>query len=60
MIEIYEKRGQWCFRDDKGTLYKFPTEAAAKEHLGIIDPTECCECEDCDCDPCECELEDVE
>ena len=56
MIEIYEKRGRWCFRDDKGTLYKFPTEVAAKESLGYKEPLlKTCECEDCDCDPCECE-----
>lgn len=56
MIEIYEKRGRWCYRDEKGTLHKFDTEAEAKAALGWKDPVEedCCECEDCDCDPCEC------
>jgi len=26
---IFEKRGQWCFRDDNGKLYKYATEKQA-------------------------------
>ena len=56
MIEIYEKRGRWCYRDEKGVLQKFATEAEAKAALGWKEPTcvENCECEECDCNPCEC------
>ena len=61
MIEIFEKRGQWCFNDASGKLHKFATEVEAKAALGYKEPVlKTCECEDCDCDPCECELEDVE
>lgn len=35
MIQIYEKRGQWCARDENGRLRKFATEAAAKEAFGF-------------------------
>jgi hypothetical protein len=57
MIEIYEKRGRWCFKDASDKVHKFATEAEAKAALGWKEPEEeaCCECEDCDCDPCECE-----
>jgi hypothetical protein len=60
MIEIYEKRGRWCFRDADGTLRKFATEAEAKASLGYKEPL--CGCWDCKCEPCECDkvLEDVE
>ena len=32
---IYQKRGQWCFRDDNGKLHKFATEADAKAVYGV-------------------------
>jgi hypothetical protein len=35
MIEIYEKRGSWCYRDEDGKLHKFGTEAEAKSSLGL-------------------------
>lgn len=35
MIEIYEKRGKWCYRDADGNLFKFDTEQAAKSSLGL-------------------------
>ena len=34
-MEIFEKRGQWCFRDEKGTLHKFSTKAEAEVAAGI-------------------------
>jgi len=56
MIEIYEKRGRWCFKDAFDKIHKFATEAEAKASLGYKEPEEeYCECEDCDCAPCECE-----
>lgn len=27
---IFEKRGSWCFRDSKGKLHKFTSEAEAQ------------------------------
>lgn len=27
---IFEKRGSWCFRDNKGKLHKFTSEAEAQ------------------------------
>jgi hypothetical protein len=35
MIEIYEKRGRWCYRDEQGKLFKFNTETEAKSSLGL-------------------------
>lgn len=35
MIEIFNKRGRWCYRDTNGRLYKFNTEAEAKSSLGL-------------------------
>ena len=35
MIEIFEKRGKWCYRDSQGKLFKFDTEEAAKSSLGL-------------------------
>ena len=40
MIEIYEKRGNWCYRDQQGKLFKFNTEAEAKSSLGYLEPKE--------------------
>ncbi len=42
MIQIFEKRGRWCYRDDAGRLHKFDTEAEAKSSLGleIVDDAE--------------------
>ena len=37
-MEIFEKRGQWCFRDEKGTLYKFSTKAEAEVASGVSLP----------------------
>tara|TARA_B100000900_G_scaffold415517_1_gene445709 strand:+ start:99 stop:272 length:174 start_codon:yes stop_codon:yes gene_type:complete len=34
-MKIFEKRGQWCFRDEKGLLHKFLTKAEAEKSLGI-------------------------
>jgi len=52
-MEIFEKRGRWCFRDSKGTLFKFATKEEAEIAIGI-------ECEDCECDPCECATEELD
>ena len=38
MIEIFEKRGSWCYRDADGKLFKFATEAEAKSSLGYLEP----------------------
>ena len=35
MIEIFKKRGKWCYRDANGKLFKFDTEKAAKSSLGL-------------------------
>ena len=35
MINIFEKRGRWCYRDANGKLCKFSTEAEAKSSLGL-------------------------
>ena len=42
MIEIFEKRGRWCYRDEMGRIHKFDTEAEAKSSLGleIVDDAE--------------------
>ena len=58
-MEIFEKRGKWCFLEiieDQGIrkLHKFGTEEEAKIAAGWVSPVEEC-CEDCECDPCECE-----
>ena len=37
---IFEKRGKWCYRDDKDKLYKFATEEEAKVAAGWIPPVE--------------------
>jgi len=37
-MEIFEKRNKWCFRDEKGTLYKFSTKAEAEEASGVLLP----------------------
>ena len=37
-MEIFEKRGRWCFRDEKGKLHKFSTEAEAKAASGVSLP----------------------
>jgi hypothetical protein len=38
MIEIFEKRGSWCYRNAEGRLLKFATEAEAKSSLGYLEP----------------------
>ena len=38
MIEIFEKRGRWCYRNAEGKLFKFATEAEAKSSLGYLEP----------------------
>lgn len=53
-MEIFEKRGRWCFVDEAGKMHKFGTEEEAKIAAGWVPPVEEC-CEDCECDPCECE-----
>jgi len=35
MIELFKKRGKWCYRDTNGRLHKFNTEAEAKSSLGL-------------------------
>ena len=35
---IYEKRGQWCWRDSTGKLYKFRTEEEAIGAAGFPMP----------------------
>lgn len=42
MIQIFEKRGRWCYRDETGIIHKFDTEAEAKSSLGleIVDDAE--------------------
>lgn len=37
---IYKKRQHWCFRDAKGKLHKFATEADAKAAHGVEDAPE--------------------
>ena len=37
-MEIFEKRGRWCFRDEKGKLHKFFSKIEAKEASGISLP----------------------
>jgi hypothetical protein len=37
---IYQKRQHWCFRDAKGKLHKFATEADAKAAHGVEDAPE--------------------
>ena len=35
-MEIFEKRGQWCFRDERGILHKYSSEAEAEAGLAVI------------------------
>jgi len=35
MIQIFEKRGRWCYRDEAGRIHKFDTETEAKSSLGL-------------------------
>ena len=37
-MEIFEKRGRWCFNDEAGKLHKFATEEEAKSALGWVPP----------------------
>ena len=37
---IYQKRGQWCFRDDNNKLHKFTTKAEAEAFCGIKEVVE--------------------
>lgn len=39
MIEIFEKRGRWCYRNDYGKLLKFDTEAEARASLLEVEET---------------------
>lgn len=39
-MEIFEKRGKWCYRDDNDKLQKFATEEEAKVAAGWIPPVE--------------------
>jgi hypothetical protein len=32
-MHLFEKRGQWCFRDEKGVLHKFSTKAEAETKI---------------------------
>ena len=31
--KLFEKRGQWCFRDENNKLHKFPTKEEAEKAL---------------------------
>lgn len=31
--KLFEKRGQWCFRDKNNKLHKFPTKEEAEKAL---------------------------
>ena len=55
MIELFEKRGAWCYRDADGKLFKFATKEEALASQGVPEESE--ECDFCDCDPCECDEE---
>ena len=37
-MEIFEKRGKWCFRDEKEILHKFSTKAEAETASGVSLP----------------------
>ena len=37
---IYNKRGRWMFRDEKGMLHKFNTKAEAEKAAGGVVETE--------------------
>ena len=37
---IFEKRGQWCWRDGDGRLHKFDTEEEAVKAAGWVPPVE--------------------
>ena len=37
-MEIFEKRNKWCFRDEKGKLYKFSTKAEAEKASDVSLP----------------------
>jgi hypothetical protein len=37
---IFEKRGKFCFRDEKGKLHKFKTKAEAEKAAGGVVETE--------------------
>ena len=39
-MEIFEKRGRWCLRDESGKLHKFATEGEAKTAADWIPPVE--------------------
>jgi hypothetical protein len=39
-VDIYEKRGSWCFRDAAGKLHKFNTEEEALVAAGLETPIE--------------------
>ena len=60
-MEIFEKRGKWCFRDADGKLHKFNTKEALAHSLGTVPEVEEEEeevCYYCECNPCVCEEED--
>jgi|14BtaG_2_1085337.scaffolds.fasta_scaffold217440_2 hypothetical protein len=33
---VFEKRGQWCWRDEEGRLHKFATEKEAVDASGWV------------------------
>jgi hypothetical protein len=35
-MEIFEKRGKWCFRDHEGKLHKFDTAEEAVQAGGLV------------------------
>jgi hypothetical protein len=35
-MEIFEKRGKWCFRDQKGKLHKFDSAEEAVQAGGLV------------------------
>ena len=38
-MEIFEKRGRWCFFDRSGRIYRFESKAAAESAAGIEVPS---------------------
>ena len=37
-MEIFEKRGRWCFFDESGCIYRFDTKAEAEKASGVSLP----------------------
>ena len=37
-MELFEKRGKWCFRDENNKIHKFLTKKDAEKALNIETP----------------------